>query len=447
MRKLMEDMLPLEVTQRRQNHRERVPRKNNMYSVDLKNVVPKEGLTCVFAKATSDESKLWHRKLGYLNFKTINRLVKGNLVRGLPSKLFKNNQDCVACQKGKQHRAFSSKDETSAILKTSIIEIENLVDHKVKVIRCDNGTDFKNREMSQFCEMKGIIRQYIVARTSQQNGVAERRNRTLIEAGKFEEGFFIGYSLYSKAFRVFNNQTRIVEENLHVRFSENTPNIARSGPNWLFDIEAITKSMNYKPIIVGNQSNGNAGTKACDYTGKAKMETVDEYARQETECKDQEKEDNVNNANNVNDTRTNGVNTVGANTNNELLFDLEMPALENIITFNFSSDHEDDVEEADMNNMDLPYGKRAIGIKWVFMNKKDERGIVIRNKARLVAQGHTQEEGIDYDEVFALVARIKAIRLFLAYAFFKDFVVYQMDVKSAFLYGKIEEEVYVCQPL
>ncbi|GJR96539.1 putative ribonuclease H-like domain-containing protein [Tanacetum coccineum] len=97
--------------------------------------------------------------------------------------------------------------------------------------------------------------------------------------------------------------------------------------------------------------------------------------------------------------------------------------------------------------VDLPNGKRAIGTKWVYRNKKDERGIVIKNKARLVAQGYTQEEGIDYDEVFAPVARIEAIRLFLAYASFKDFVVYQMDVKSAFLYGKIEEEVYVCQPL
>ncbi|GJR45813.1 putative ribonuclease H-like domain-containing protein [Tanacetum coccineum] len=97
--------------------------------------------------------------------------------------------------------------------------------------------------------------------------------------------------------------------------------------------------------------------------------------------------------------------------------------------------------------VELPNGKRAIGTKWVFRNKNDERGIMIKNKARLVAQGYTQEEGIDYDEVFAPVARIEAIRLFLDYASFKDFVVYQMDVKSAFLYGKIEEEVYVCQPL
>nr|GEV19461.1 putative ribonuclease H-like domain-containing protein [Tanacetum cinerariifolium] len=96
--------------------------------------------------------------------------------------------------------------------------------------------------------------------------------------------------------------------------------------------------------------------------------------------------------------------------------------------------------------VDCPKRVRPIGIKWVLKNKKDEREIVIRNKARLVAQGHTQEEGIDYDEVFAPVARIKAIRLFLAYASFIGFTVYQMDVKSAFLYGTIDEEVYVMQP-
>ncbi|GKC09797.1 putative ribonuclease H-like domain-containing protein [Tanacetum coccineum] len=96
--------------------------------------------------------------------------------------------------------------------------------------------------------------------------------------------------------------------------------------------------------------------------------------------------------------------------------------------------------------VDLPNGKRAIGTKWVFRNKKYERGIVVRNKERLVAQGYTQEEGIDYDKVFASVARIEAIRLFLAYASYMGFIVYQMDVKSAFLDVTIKEEVYVCQP-
>nr|GEU69188.1 hypothetical protein [Tanacetum cinerariifolium] len=286
-------------------------------------------------------------------------------------------------------------DETSAILKTFITGIENMVDHKVKVIRCDNRTKFKNKEMNQFYEMKGIMRQYSVARTPQQNSIAERRNKTLIEAArtmladsklpttfwaeavntayhiekfdvKADEGFFIRYSLNSKAFRVFNNKTRIVEENLHIRFSENTLNIAGSRPNWLFDIDALTKLMNYKPVVVGNLSNGNACIKACDDAGKARKETVpgkdyillplwtvDEDLRQESECKDQEKEDNVNCTNNVNVAGTNRVNVVGANINNELPFDPQMPALEDISTFNFSSDHEDHDEMADMNNFNM----------------------------------------------------------------------------------------------
>ncbi|GKD76504.1 putative ribonuclease H-like domain-containing protein [Tanacetum coccineum] len=593
----------------------RVPRKNNMYSVDLKNIVPKGGLTCLFAKATSDESKLWHRRLGHLNFKTMNKLVKGNLVRGLPSKLFENDQTCVACQKGKQHRAscksktensislplhllhmdlfgptfvkslkkkmyclvvtddysrftwvffLATKDETSGILKSFITGIENLVDHKVKVIRCDNGTEFKNREMNQFCKMKGILRQFSVARTPQQNGVAERRNKTLIEAartmladsklpttfwaeavntacyvqnrvlvvkpynktpyelfhgrtstlsfmrpfgcpvtilntidhlgkfdGKADEGFFVGYSLNSKAFRVFNSRTRIVEENLHIRFSESTPNAVGSGPDWLFDIDTLTRTMNYELIIAGTQSNSFAGTKANDNACQARKETetvkdyillplwtidrpysqdpksshddgskpssddrkkVDEDLRKESKCKDQEKEDNVNNTNNVNTVSsivnaagTNEVNDVGGKKSIKLPFDPNMHALEDDSIFDFTRDYEDDGRTQKGNSciegskLDRGYAGRASTIQ-------DERGIVIRNKARLVAQGYTQEEGIDYDEVFAPVARIEAIRLFLAYASFKDFVVYQMDVKSAFLYGKIEEEVYVCQP-
>ncbi|GJS45271.1 putative ribonuclease H-like domain-containing protein [Tanacetum coccineum] len=591
----------------------RVPRKNNMYSVDLKNIVPKGGLTCLFAKATSDESKLWHRRLGHLNFKTMNKLVKGNLVRGLPSKLFENDQTCVACQKGKQHRAscksktensislplhllhmdlfgptfvkslmkkmyclvvtddfsrftwvffLATKDKTSGILKSFITEIENLVDHKVKVIRCDNRTEFKNKLMNQFCEIKEVVNTacYVQNRVL----VVKPYNKTPYELfhgrsptlsfmrpfrclvtilntidhlgkfnGKADEGFFIGYSLNSKAFRVLNSRTRIVEENLHIRFSENTTNVVGSRLDWLFDIDALTRIMNYEPIVVGTQSNGFAGTKACDNAGQARKETkpvknyillplwtadppfshdlksshddeskpssdngkkVDEDSKKDSEGINQEKEDNVNSTNNVNATSTNEVNVVGGKTSIELSFDLNMPELEDYSIFDSSKNDEDDGAEANMNNLDttiqvspiltirihkdhpldqvigdlqsttqtrkmsknleahgftlvdLPNRERAIGTKWVLRNKKDERGIVIRSKARLVAQGYTQEEWINYDELFAPVARIEAIRLFLAYASFKDFMVYQMDVKSAFLYGKIEEEVYVCQP-
>ncbi|GJZ71092.1 ribonuclease H-like domain-containing protein, partial [Tanacetum coccineum] len=173
----------------------------------------------------------------------------------------------------------------------------------LKVPRKDNmySVDLKN-----VVPQGGIKRELSVSRTPQQNGVAKRKNRTLIEAartmladsklpstfgtpslsfmrpfrchvtilntldhlgkfdGKVDEGFFVRYSMNSKAFRVFNSRTRIVEETLHVTFLENKPNVAGSRPSWLLDIDTLTKSMNYKPVVAGNQSNGSAGTKACD---------------------------------------------------------------------------------------------------------------------------------------------------------------------------------------
>ncbi|GJV33413.1 retrovirus-related pol polyprotein from transposon TNT 1-94 [Tanacetum coccineum] len=257
--------------------------------------------------------------------------------------------------------------------------------------------------------------------------------------GKADEGFIVGYSLNSKAFRVFNSRTRIVKENLHIRFSESTPNVVSS-----------------------TKASDNADLKSSQDDG-SKPSSDDEKKVDEDSRKDSE-----------------GI---------ELPLNPNMPELEDYSIFDSSRNDEDNGAEADINNLDttiqvspIPntrihkdhpldqlirdlqlatqtrrmskslkeHGKnpkRAIGTTWVFRNKKDERGIMIRNKARLVAQGYTQEEGIDYDEVFSPVARIEAIRLFLAYASFKDFVVYQMDVKIAFVYEKIEEEVYVCQPL
>nr|GFA33074.1 putative ribonuclease H-like domain-containing protein [Tanacetum cinerariifolium] len=235
--------------------------------------------------------------------------------------------------------------------------------------------------------------------------------------------------------------------------------------------------MNYQLVVVGTQSNGNVGTKDNNNKGQARKEkepgkdyillplwTVDppfpqepkssqdtgfktsndvgkkvnEVPRQENECNDQEEKDNVNSTNRINDVSstvnaaTNKVNVVSRKPSIKLPGDLNMPALKDISIF---EDSNKDVfgAEADLNNLQS-----------TFQEQKDERGIMIRNKVRLMAQGHTQKEGIDYNEVFVPIARIEEIRLFLAYASFNDFVVYQMDVKSAFLYGKIEKEVYVC---
>ncbi|GJR83707.1 putative ribonuclease H-like domain-containing protein [Tanacetum coccineum] len=332
----------------------KVPRQNNMYSFDLKNVVPSRRLTCLFAKAAIDESNLWHMRLGHIKIKTMNKLVRGNLkgkqhkascktklVSSISQPLQMLHMDLFGPTfvKSLNKKMYSlvvtddfsrfswvfflaSKDETSGILKTVITCIENQINHRVKIIRCDNGTEFKNIEMNQFCQMKGIKREFSVARTPQQNRVAERKNRTLIEAartmladsllpttfwaeaintacyvqnrvlitkphnktpyelligrppnldfmrsfgypvtilntldhlGKFEgktdEGFLVGYSVNSKAFRKV----------------------------WLFDIDSLTKSMNYEPVTAGNQTNGDAGIETNVNAGQARQEKASDH--------------------------------------------------------------------------------------------------------------------------------------------------------------------------
>nr|GFA26870.1 hypothetical protein [Tanacetum cinerariifolium] len=333
---------------------------------------------------------------------------------------------------------------------------------------------------------------------------------TLDHLGKFQrkadEGFLVGYSVCSKAFRVFNSRTRIVQETLHVNFLENKPNVAGT--------------MNYHPVSVANQTNSGAGFQDSFDAEKEGEEVTQTYvlfpawSASSTNPQDIDKDalvdgkehgvdiqksvsadihflsskfqDCSKNSSNEVPTASTTVPTVGPNTLNstntfsaaglsnnavsptygdasKFPDDPDMPGLEDIIY----SDDEDVVgAEADFNNLEpsVPLKIKVDSHRCLVMtsipacllasfhrmnprgNKKDERRIVIRNKARLLAQGHTQEEGIDYEEVFAPVARIKVIRLFLAYASFMGFMVYQMDVKSAFLYGTTEEEVYVYQP-
>nr|GEU75277.1 putative ribonuclease H-like domain-containing protein [Tanacetum cinerariifolium] len=478
----------------------RVPRENNMYNVDLKNVVPSRDLTYLFAKATLDESNLWHKRLGHINFKTMNKFVKCNLVRGLPSNIFKNNHTCVACKKGKQHRVsckskpissvsyllqrlhmdlfgptfvkslnkksycivvtddysrfswvffLATKDETSTILKTFITDIENQINHKVKIIRCDNGTEFKNHNLNQLCGMKWIKREFSVARTLQQNGVAERKNRTLIEAARTMLA-----DLKCKTKKHDEKAKREAKKKSHV-----------GSPTGVRDLRD-----EFKEFSVNSTNRVNAASAPVNAT-------------------------KPNPTNNINSFNTASPSDTVVSPNFRIARkssfvdpsnypdDLDMPVLEDIVYSNYEEDVgvEDDLSNLEItisvtpqtrslarmvkeqggpnqiNNedfhtfmfacflsqeepkrlhqalrdpswikaiqkellqfkmqkvwvlVDLPKGKRAIGSKWVFRNKKDERGIVIRNKARLVVLRHTQEEGIDYDEVFALVARIEAI--------------------------------------
>ncbi|GJT00078.1 putative ribonuclease H-like domain-containing protein [Tanacetum coccineum] len=630
----------------------KVPRHHNMYSFDMKTHIPAKGFACLIAKATSDESKLWHRRLGHINFKNLNKLVKGNLVRGLPSKVFKNDHTCVVCHKGKQHRAsckaklerliteplhtlhmdlfgptsvksinhasyclvitddctrfswvffLASKDETSGILQTFIRQIENQLSHRVKIIRSDNGTEFKNRDMLEFCGNKGIKQEYSNARTPQQNGVAERMNRTLIEAartmladsllpttfwaeavstacyifnrvrvtkpqnktpyellfghkpiisyirpfgchvtildtlsvlgkfdGKSDEGFLVGYSLNSKAYRVYNLVTKRVEVNLHVNFLEDKPNVKGVGYRWMYptSIASEEKDEEVELIVVPSavkipEEKDESRTSS---TNSKQEETLTESQKEKKDSSTDSLEDNpkiqafrreleeialkhLGTVPENNTTSTPSVNT-GSQTVNTGRLDHDdslMPELEifhkpetgifdeasydeeGVITDfnslpteievsptptlrihsihpksqilgdpksavqtrskvqNKSGAHAllSHIQKQQRNNhkdqqhclfacflsqeepkkiakalqddswfkpikeellqfklqqvwvlVDLPHGMKVIGTKWVYRNKRDERGMVVRNKARLVAQGYTQEEGL-----------------------------------------------------
>nr|GEX36195.1 putative ribonuclease H-like domain-containing protein [Tanacetum cinerariifolium] len=561
----------------------------------------------------------------------------GNLVRGLPTKVFENDNTCVACKKGKQHRAscktkpvssvdqplyrlhmdlfgptfvlslnkkiyclvvkddysrftwvffLATKDETSPILKTFITGLENQFSLKVKVIRSDNGTEFKNNDLNQFCGIKGIKMEFSVPRTPQQNGIAERKNRTLIKAArtmladsllpipfwaeavntacyvqnkvlvtnphnktpyellhgrtpsigfmrpfgcpvtilntldsldkferKVDEGFLVGYSVSSKAFRVFNNRTCIVQETLHVNFLENKPNVAGSGPTWLFDIDSLTRTMNYQPVTAGNQSNASAGFQDKFDAEKAGEEIDQQYVllpvwssgstnpqnsdedaafdgkEPDFDAKKPESEVNVSPSSSAQsrkqDDKTKretkgkspiesftGYRDLNADTNtfstagpshaaaspthgkssfidaSQLPDDPNMPELEDI-TY---SDDEDDVgAEADFNNLEISITVSHIPTTRVHKDHPvtkiiGDLSLATQTKSMTRVAKDQGELSQIFNDDFHTLARIEAIRLFLAYASFMGFMVYQMDVKSAFLYGTIKEEVYVCQP-
>nr|GEX82279.1 putative ribonuclease H-like domain-containing protein [Tanacetum cinerariifolium] len=418
----------------------RVPRENNIYNVNLKNIVPLGDLTCLFSKETLDESNIWHRRLGHINFKTMNKLVKGNLVRGLPSKVFENNHTCVACKKGKHNKASCNFD------------------------------------------------------------------------GKADEGFLVGYSVSSKAFRVFNSRTRIVQETLHSKnyqlvIAGNQPN-SIAGIQEHFDADKAGEGNVQQHVLFPLWSSSSKDPQNTDVnatfkvkepksevhvslSSSAKTKKNDDKTKREDQGKshvelstrvrnlcDEFEDFSDNNINGVNAAST-PVNTFGQNSSNstntfsaagpyntgvnptlrkssyvdssQYLDDPDMPALENLT---YSDDEEDVGAEADFSNFEtninvspIPTTRvhkdhpviQIIGdlslapqtksmtrmvkeqeLKRVHQALKDPSWIEAI-KEELLQFKMQKEKGIDYEEVIAPVARIEAIRTF-------------------------KEEVYVCQP-
>ncbi|GJR14906.1 putative ribonuclease H-like domain-containing protein [Tanacetum coccineum] len=466
----------------------KIPRQDNMYSFDMKNIVPKDGLTCLVAKATSEESMLWHRRLGHVNFKNINKTYQRNLLEICHLKVFENDQLCVACLKASNTEAslvetklypnykplfmmhidlfgptfvsslmhkkyclvvtddysrFSwvfflrTKDETSEILKNFIKEVENLVDKKVKIIRSDNGTEFKNKVMDEFCREKvyllnkiknldwhanleGCLQYFGDASPNIVDDAQIEDKDELHDEDDATEESHDGSNLQNNGTADQQVNTARQEVNTGSReVSTALPEVNTATPEDLvgpssasedshipqsYEVPTTPHTRIHKdhPIehVIGDvQSSVQTRRMKTSYSEKGFLSAIYEGKSHQDlhTCLfvcflSQEEPKRISQA--LRDPAW-----VEAMQEELLQFKLQKVWI----------------------LVDLPKGHRAIGTKWVYKNKKDERGIIIRNKARLVAQGHTQEEGIDYDEVFVLVARIEAKRIFLAYASYMGF--------------------------
>ncbi|GJZ23109.1 putative ribonuclease H-like domain-containing protein [Tanacetum coccineum] len=456
----------------------RVPRKHNLYTFNLNNLAPKENLACLMAKASSDEAVKWHRRMGHVNYKNMNKLVKDNLVRAfeicingtLGPTSFEGIRSQIYCLVITDDYSrfcwvffLETKDETYPILKDFISLVENQLNKKVKAIRCDNGTEFKNANLIELCGEKGIKRDYSNARTPQQNGVAERKNRTLIEA----------------------TRTMLADSKLATMFwteAVRTQDVS-SNPAGFQDDDSDSNSDEQVILVPSYPSNNIPGAETKDtsdaHSNDVLFDSAGEIFQQElARLKGQEQRatsdaerfglgfakdakelqkrasakkfllfqtDSFLDANPT--TRFSSPSDLGNNapspgifssisyddefgadlkTNYRLNVEVSPVATKQInivhphsliigepnsfvqIRSQASEDPswvdamQKEMQQFKFQNVwiliDLPEGKYAIGTKWILKNKRDARGIVVRNKARLVAQGHKQEEGIDYDE-------------------------------------------------
>ncbi|GJU13661.1 retrovirus-related pol polyprotein from transposon TNT 1-94 [Tanacetum coccineum] len=567
-------------------------RGSNFYTISVEDMM-KSSPICLLSKASKNKSWLWHRHLNYLNFGTMNDLARKDLVRGLPRLKFKKDHLCSTCQLGKSKKHthkpkpentnlevlntlhkdlygpmrvqtingkkyilvivddyswftwvkfLRSKDETPTVVIKFLKQIQVGLNKTVRYVRTDNGTEFVNKDLTDYYERVGIFHQKTVPRTPQQNGVVERRNRTLVEAartmlifskapmflwaeavatacytqnrslihtrhdktpyelvhdkkpdltffrvfgalcyptndnedlGKLQPtadiGIFVGYAPSRKGYRIYNKRTRRIMETIHVQFDELTEHMApvqlSTGPAPTFltpgqissglvpnpvpaapyvpptnkELEILFQpiSKHHLPGILSSAKISLCLSKNFIISGYCPGSTrwiillAIPLGRYPPE-------------NNWQPMPYGACITLYCSKVELRTFKSEL-----LKSAGFNA-MQDEIHEFDRLQVwelvPQPDCVMIIALKWIYKVKLDEYGDVLKNKARLVAKGYRQEEGIDFEESFAPVARIEAIRIFIANAASKNMTIYQMDVKTAFLNGELKEEVYVSQP-
>nr|GEU83330.1 hypothetical protein [Tanacetum cinerariifolium] len=416
-------------------------RGSDIYTISLQESTSST-LLYLMAKASPTQAWLWHQRLSHLNFDYINLLLKKDVVIGLPKLKYVKDQLCSFCELSKAKRSsFKSKAVPSSKGRLNLLHMEICGPMRVASINGKKYILFLNKTLNAVFKEEGIEHQTSTARTPEQNAVVKRRNRTLVEATR--------YSTQSKGYRVYNKRTKMIVESIHIRFDEIKEVSKTSVAN---DTSGLVPQRK-KDLLFGilydeffNASSNLQDTRSTTNIQPTSAPSTPTYVHAEENNDNQAEEehlpaDEFTNplyapTQEVAESSSHNIEQVRGNPSRPVQTRRQLATNPEMCMFALT------VWEL----VDKPFGKYVIRLKWLWKNKKDEDQTIIRNKARLVAKGYAYEEGIDFEESFAPVARLEVVQIFVAYAAHKSFPIYQMDVKTAFLNGPLKEKVYVAQP-
>ncbi|GJV66256.1 retrovirus-related pol polyprotein from transposon TNT 1-94 [Tanacetum coccineum] len=503
-------------------------RGDNLYTLSLGNMMASSPI-CLLSKASKTKSWLWHRRLSHLNFGSINHLARHGLVRGLPKLKFEKDHLCSACALGKSSKKpHKPKSEDTNQEKLYLLHMDLcgpmrvasvsgkkyilvIIDpirlkETVRRIRTDNGTEFVNQTLREYYEKVGISHETSVARSPQQNGVVERRNRTLIEAARtmliyakaplFLWAEAVATACYTQnrsiirqrhgktPYELLHNKPPDLSY-LHVfgalcyptNDSENLGKLQTKGLILVFVIgllhlqesfpdvqqdvtsriiETITLILMSLTAMASERQQGCANPpSSTPFVPPSRSDwdllfqpmfdespTVDLHAP-EVIAPIPEAVAPEHAVSTGSPSSTTVDQDAPSSSNSHTKHGLKLLVLSMMLKKIY---HDIDVAHRRFWELVLPDKAFVITLKWIYKVKLDELGGIMENKARLVAHGYRQEDGINFEESFAPVARLEAMRIFLAFAAYMNMVVYQMDVKTTFLNGNLWEEVYVSQP-